>query len=125
MARYKEFRELLHSGDVLRIDHDDDRSLAHGSLAADRRRALVAFVQLTTAQSLTPRPVRIPELIPDQRYHVRLLARDDTVTQWLTKVPPAIVDGLELTGRQLAAHSVRLPVVAPESIELLLVEAVS
>ena len=36
-----------------------------------------------------------------------------------------IESGLELTGRQLAAHGVRLPVVNPESVELLWIEALT
>ena len=37
--------------------------------------------------------------------------------------PVAVQNGIELTGRQLAAHGVRLPVVAPESVALLWIEA--
>ena len=36
----------------------------------------------------------------------------------------AVEAGLVLTGRQLAAHGVRLPVVNPESVALLWIEAV-
>ena len=34
---------------------------------------LIAYVQLTTAQALLPRPVRIPELDPERRYRVALV----------------------------------------------------
>ena len=44
--------------------------------------------------------------------------------RWLTRGPVAVQKGIELTGRQLAAHGVRLPVVAPESVALLWIEAV-
>ena len=121
---YKRHRDLLHGGDVVRIDHDDPHAYVHGVLATDRGSALIAYVQLTTAQALLPRPVRIPELDPDVRYRVELLpAPGRRAGGWLTRGSLPVESGLELTGRQLAAHGVRLPVVNPESVELLWIEA--
>jgi alpha-galactosidase len=122
IALHKEHRALLHGGDVLRVDHDDEHALVHGVLATDRRSALVAYVQLTTAQALAPRPVRIPELLADQRYRVALVAPPGG--GWLAKGASAVTGGLELTGGQLAAHGVRLPPMFPESVALLRIDAV-
>ncbi len=58
VARYKEHRDLLHHGDVVRIDHPDEHAIVHGVLSADRRRGLVAYAQLTTAQALAPAAVQ-------------------------------------------------------------------
>jgi alpha-galactosidase len=122
---YKHHRGLLHGGDVVRIDHDDPHAYVHGVLAPGRRTALIAYVQLTTAQALLPRPVRIPELDPDVRYRVELLPLPGRRNgDWLTRDSLPVEAGLELTGRQLAAHGVRLPAVNPESVELLWIEAV-
>ena len=71
---YKRHRDLLHGGDFVRIDHDDPHAFVHGVLAADRRSGLIAYVQLTTSQAQLPRPVRVPELDPELRYRVELLA---------------------------------------------------
>jgi alpha-galactosidase len=121
---YKRHRDLLHSGDAVRFDHDDPHADVHGVLAADRRRAIVAYVQLTTSQALLPRPVRIAELDPDVMYRVELMALPgQPAPRWLTRDTVAVESGLELTGRQLAAHGVRLPVVNPESVVLLSIEA--
>ncbi len=123
---YKRHRDLLHGGDVVRIDHGDPHAFVHGVLARDRRSALIAYVQLTTAQAQLPRPVRIPELDPDRRYRVELLAAPGRrAGDWLTHGSLPVQDGLELTGRQLAAHGVRLPVVSPEAVELLWIEALT
>jgi alpha-galactosidase len=122
---YKHHRDLLHGGDVVRVDHDDSHAYVHGVIAGDRSRALFAYVQLTSAQPLLPRPVRVPDLDPDQRYHVELVDLPGGPDgRRLTRGETAIEAGLELTGRQLAAHGVRLPVVNPESVELLRIEAV-
>jgi alpha-galactosidase len=121
---YKRHRELLHGGDAVRVDHDDEHAYVHGVLSADRRTAIVAYVQLTTAQALLPRPVRFPELDADVVYRVELVPMPGGPTsRWLTREAVAIESGLELTGRQLAAHGVRLPVVNPESAVLLWIEA--
>jgi alpha-galactosidase len=125
VALYRTHRDLLHNGDVVRIDHDDPHALVHGVLAADRSAGLVAYVQLTTAQHLTPRPVRIPELDADGRYVVRLVTQPGRGGGWLSRERMAVEDGIELTGRQLAAHGVRVPASLPESLHLISVDAVS
>ena len=125
VALYRTHRDLLHNGDVVRIDHDDPHALVHGVLAADRSAGLIAYAQLTTAQHLAPRPVRIPELDADRRYVVRLVKQPGRGGGWLSRERMAVEDGIELTGRQLAAHGVRVPSSLPESLHLISVEAVS
>ena len=122
---YKRHRGLLHGGDFVRIDHDDPHAYVHGVLAADRTSALVAYVQLSSAQALFPRPVRVPELDPERAYRVNLLdVPGEGGGRHLMRGAMAVEAGLVLTGRQLAAHGVRLPVVNPESIALVWIEAV-
>lgn len=118
---YRTNRELLHAGDVVRIDHDDPHALVHGVLAPDRSSALIAYVQLTTSQHLAPYPVRIPELDADLRYDVRLVEQPDQGRRRLSRGRMAIEDGVVLTGRQLAGHGVRVPPALPESIQLIAV----
>jgi alpha-galactosidase len=121
---YKRHRELLHSGDTVRFDHDDPHAHVHGVVASDRRRAIVAYVQLTTSQALLPRPIRIGELHPDVVYRFELMALPGRpLARWLTREAVPVESGLELTGRQLAAHGVRLPVVNPESVVQRSIEA--
>lgn len=120
---YKSRRALLHGGDVLRIDHDDPHALVHGVLATDRAAALIAYVQLSTAQQLLPRPVRVPDLDPDTRYDVGLLALPGSGGRSLTRSAMPVERGVVLTGRQLAVHGVRLPAMMPESLVLVTIEA--
>jgi alpha-galactosidase len=126
VALYKRHRELICGGDAVRVDHDDPHAHVHGVLAADRSEALVAYAQLESAQALLPRPVRIPELDPDRRYRVELVrpAGSERPRRWMTHARTAVESGVELSGRQLAAHGVRLPALDPESVELLWIEAV-
>lgn len=124
IALYKQHRSLLHHGDVVRVDDTvtGPHAQAHGVLATDRSEALVAYVQLSTAPSLAPQPLRIPELTADRRYRVTL-STPPSAARWLTREHLPILDGIELSGRQLAAHGVRLPVVPPEAAILLHVVA--
>ena len=118
IAVHKRFRPLLHSGDVVRFD-TEAAYCAHGVYAADRSAGLVSFAQLATAQSLTPPALRLPGLDPDARYRVEHVALPDE--RWGTAVtqPTWLADGIELTGRQLAAHGIRPPVMHPESAVLI------
>jgi alpha-galactosidase len=118
IAVHKRFRPLLHSGDVVRFDTEKPY-VAHGVYAADRSEALVSFAQLATAPSLTPPVLRLPGLDPDQRYRVEHVALPDERWGMSATQPAWLVDGIVLTGRQLAAHGLRPPVMHPESAILI------
>ena len=110
VAVHRRFRALLHSGDVVRFDpvlHDDEASGAgHGVYATDRSEALVAYAQLRSGMSLLPPVLRLPGLLPERSYRV------EEVSLGGGRRP---LEPQELTGRQLAAHGLQLPPLAPES----------
>jgi alpha-galactosidase len=114
---HKRFRPLLHSGDVVRFD-TEPAYCAHGVYAADRSEALVSFAQLATAPSLTPPALRLPGLDPDGRYRIEHVALPDERWGLALTQPNWLTDGVELTGRQLAGHGIRPPVLHPESAVL-------
>jgi alpha-galactosidase len=111
---HKRFRQLLHSGDVVRFD-TEPAYCAHGVYAADRSEALVSFAQLTTAPSLTPPPLRLPGLDAGARYRIEHVALPDERWGMALTQPAWLTDGVESTGAQLAAHGIRPPVMHPES----------
>jgi alpha-galactosidase len=117
IALHRRFRPLLHSGDVVRFDTETPYC-AHGVYASDRSEALVSFAQLTTAPSLTPPALRLPGLDPDRHYRVEHVALPGE--RWGTAVgqPAWLTTGVTLTGRQLASHGIRPPVMHPESAVL-------
>ncbi len=118
IAIHKRFRPLLHSGDVVRFD-TEEAYCAHGVYAADRSEAVVSFAQMATAASLTPPPLRLPGLDPDRRYQVRHVALPGERWGMAMSQPAWLADGTELTGRQLAVHGIRPPVMHPESAVLI------
>jgi len=118
IAVHKRFRPLLHTGDVVRFD-TEPTYCAHGVYSADRSEGLVSFAQLATAASLTPPALRLPGLDPNGRYRIEHVALPDERWGTAPTQPTWLTEGIELTGRQLAAHGIRPPVMLPESAVLL------
>ena len=123
IAVHKRFRPLLHTGDTVRFD-TEPAYCAHGVYAADRSEALVSFAQLATSASLTPPALRLPGLDPDVRYRIEHVALPGERWGMALSQPTWLTDGTELTGRQLAAHGIRPPVMHPESAVLVHLAAV-
>jgi alpha-galactosidase len=112
---HKQFRPLLHQGDVVRFDHPGEAALAHGVYAPDRSEALVCFVQLRTAGSLIPAPLRLPGLEPAGRYDVRHIPLPGERFGPGRTQPAWLAEGMQLSGAELGALGVQLPVLHPES----------
>ena len=118
IAVHKRFRALLHTGDVVRFD-TAPTYCAHGVYAADRSEGLVSFAQLATAASLTPPLLWLPGLDSDSRYRVEHVGLPDERWGMALAQPTWLNEGIELSGRQLAVHGIRPPVMHPESAVLL------
>ena len=114
IALHKQHRALLHSGDAVRFDLDDDTAMAHGVYATDRHSALLAYVQLQTSPWLVVPRWRIPWLKPERNYTVtwvplgRTAGIGHTQPQWMTTP-------LTCTGRELSIIGLQPPSLWPES----------
>jgi alpha-galactosidase len=125
VARYKTYRSMLQSGRTVRIDLGDDTALAHGVIAADQRSALIAYVQLDESDSVRGVELRIPGLIPEQRYEVRwegpFSPKAPSRAQRLDRAGPT--GGVAVTGAVLAEIGLFMPRRRPETIQLIHLEA--
>jgi alpha-galactosidase len=123
VALYKEVRELLHTGTVMRAPQHDPASAVHGVVAPDRSDALFALVQLMSPETSVPGAVRLPGLDPDRRYRVRSQPPGDTpAVRGL--VPPAwLAEGVTLPGAVLEHVGLRAPALFPEQLLLIRVQA--
>jgi alpha-galactosidase len=105
IALYKEHRELLHSGQVMRIESGEDAVWMHGVVAADRSRAVLAYVQLDEMVH-DPPPLRVPNLDPQRRYTARSVQPPgaESTNDILEGAPsaPWRGAGMTLTGATLA-----------------------
>jgi alpha-galactosidase len=122
---YKEQRELIHSGRMVRMDHPDPAAQVTGVVAADGARALFSWVTLATSAGEVPVPVRFGGLEPDRVYRVALALPPgpDALTQshgvdWLT-------NGAEVSGAVLGAVGLPMPILNPEQGLLFTLEAIA
>lgn len=68
---HKQWREVLHEGRVVRVDHPDPTALVHG-VVTDAR-GVFAYVQLDTSAWARPAAIRCPGLAPDTWYEPAIL----------------------------------------------------
>jgi alpha-galactosidase len=121
---YKRLRDLLHSGDVVRVDHDDPAVRVHGVVATDRSRAVMAYVQAGTSPTTIPMPFHFSGLDPNRRYRIEVI--DDLGSVYHAgRVKPRWMSGQPVaTGEQLMRSGLQPPVLHPESVLLLELTAI-
>jgi alpha-galactosidase len=117
---YKELRPLLHTGELITVDHPDPSVTAYGVVSGDRRHAVFTVAQLTMSRYEAPVPVVFPGLDPDRLYRVEFRApggppalRQRRPPVW-TGSDPAILHGSVL--RQVGLS---MPVLEPEQALLI------
>jgi alpha-galactosidase len=111
---YKRLRPLLHTGQVVRVDHPDPAAWVHGVVSADRSHALFALVQLATSTAETSCPLRFAGLDPEAHYALTVepgvSASRDTWPRWAATGGPPVLSGRALTEVGVAApHLVNRP----------------
>lgn len=117
---YRERRDTLLTGDIVRRDLGDGAFWLHGVLAADRSRALYQVVGRSLSLISSQGMMRLPGLETGRAYRVRPV---------LIGAPPAALPGwaLEdtvLDGGVLAASGVHAPVLQPDQVLVIEVEQV-
>ena len=70
VSLYKQERELVHTGTVVRCDYPDEAYWAHGVVSPDRSRALFAFVAMDSGVAAQPGRMRLPGLDPRRGYRI-------------------------------------------------------
>jgi alpha-galactosidase len=119
VAFFRDERDLLLGGDIVRLDGYDDRILVHGVVAPDRSRALFA---MAITDSITPDPaarLRLRDLDPEARYRIRPVL--------VGPEPPGLIaprwwgadrSGRILTGAALEQAGVACPRTHPDQVVL-------
>ncbi|MEY2401140.1 MAG: alpha-galactosidase, partial [Ilumatobacteraceae bacterium] len=120
---HKQLRPLLHHGDVVRLDHPDPNVMVHGVVAVDRSEGVFACTRLRSGPSLHTAPIRLLHLDPRQTYDVANLPVGHGTWGTARRQPAWLVDGLQMTGRQLASVGFSAPVLLPETSMLVHVTA--
>ncbi len=120
VALYREVRGLMHSGDVVRVDHPDPGAWVHGVVARDRREALFWYVRLATSADAGPGRILLPGLDPDLEYAVSV--RRDAGVAVGARARDADVwvrGGTHARGAVLARIGIVAPLIGPGQAVLL------
>jgi alpha-galactosidase len=120
---YQQNRDLLHSGNMVRVDRVDDTSFVHGVVSQDQRNAIFAYVTLGTQGGSRPAGIRFAGLNEHSQYRVRAAFpagepkfQQRANVQWL--------DGVELSGSALMHMGLRAPILFPDNAFLIEIEAI-
>ena len=122
VGAYRELRDLLHHGAVVRADLPNPALQLDGVVAHDGSDALFRLSALDQSLTLPLGRVGLPGLDPDRRYRVRLQAPGDAVAR-VTRGAVSWLDGVELTGRALKLVGVQAPILRPDESVLIRVTA--
>jgi alpha-galactosidase len=124
IALFKEQRELLLGGDLVRMDTAGGDLLVHGVVAPDRSRAIVALVALDSLCPDPPARMRLRGLDPARRYRLRPL-RVSASPAGLRPPPWWGTDGSGevLSGAALEHAGVACPRMHPDQVVLYRVDA--
>ncbi|MCE4027169.1 alpha-galactosidase [Microbacterium sp. Au-Mic1] len=121
---HKTYRELLHSGEVVRGEGPDGAHLLHGVVSPSKDQAIFQYVALQPSTTDTPSPVGLPALQSDAVYRIRMLLSD--ARDRPEQAPPSwMLDGIEASGRFLREVGLHMPLLHPQSAVTFSAELVS
>ena len=114
---YKEKRQLLHSGKVVRVDHADPAAFIYGVVAQDQSEAIFAYMQHAMSRSTFPAMAIFPGLDENKLYKVTILNDVGAPERMQVMDPPWVQakGGILLSGAELASVGLRPPILSPEN----------
>jgi len=122
VSYYKAKRDLVHSGQMVRVETANDSSLVHGVVSQDGTAALFAYATTAGQGPSRPNALRLEGLNPTTSYRVKaVFPVGKPVFQERTS--PAWLDGVTMTGTALSQIGLRPPILFPENALLIEIEA--
>jgi alpha-galactosidase len=115
---YKNNRDLLHSGKMVRVDYPQSHAYLHGVRAHDGSRAIFAYVQLTPTVSIHPSSLKFPGFDQTANYKIKAVFPAGKPRYMLIS-PPEWMDGITISGSALATIGVTAPILAPANAFLI------
>lgn len=124
---HKKWRDVIHTGTVVYADLGVANTDVRGVVAHDKKRAIFTLTQTNTAETYPPGTFHLPGLDQDTKYSVRALldlslSKSGSVGQsplrWATETGPLV-----LTGKTLGTVGLQIPVLEPERLVVIEVEA--
>lgn len=123
IALYKQWRGLLHAGDLYRLAHPDPAVTA--MMVTHAGKALALAAQTAFSPVFDAAPLRLAGLEPEARYRVRLLEPWPPRARHYLANPDAWRAGLTLSGAALMTQGLALPLTHPETAWAIALEAIA
>ncbi|MCZ8370147.1 MAG: alpha-galactosidase [Porphyrobacter sp.] len=123
IALYKQWRGVLHAGDLHHLAHPDPNIMGMMVTHGDKALALVA--QTAFSPVFDAAPVRLAGLEPEALYRVTLPAPWPPRARHYLANPDAWREGLILSGAALMGHGLALPLTHPETAWLIALEKIA
>jgi alpha-galactosidase len=123
IALYKDWRGVLHSGALWRLDHPD--AGVTGMMVIHDDKALALAAQTGFSPVFDAAPVRLVGLEPQARYRVTLPEPWPPRAKHYLANPDAWRDGLTLSGAALMTQGLALPLTHPETAWLIALEKIA
>ena len=120
---YKANRDLIHYGDMVRVDRADSTSYVHGVVAKDKSRAIFAYAALGTQRASRPNGIRFAGLDPKQTYRAKAVFPAGE-PRYLQRAQVGWLDGVTLPGAALCSMGLRAPILFPDNALLIEIEAI-
>ena len=116
---HKRLRPLLHSGDVVRLDHPDPTIVAHGVVSGDRSEAVFSLAQLRMSSHSAPARMVLAGLDPARTYRLERLQGPGEVLGLTWEQPAWIDHPVQVSGQALMSVGLQPPLLLPESALLI------
>lgn len=120
---YKQNRDLIHSGRIVRSTLQNEDSYLHGIVSQDKSRAIFSYVVLTSLRESKPSAMLFAGLDPERLYEVKIVTPAGE-PKYLQKSGPDWIHGVSISGAALRSIGLYPPILPPESAIILEISAV-
>ncbi|MCX8711044.1 alpha-galactosidase [Gilliamella sp. B3464] len=127
---HKQLRSLLHSGNFIRLDVDDNQAMqSYGVVSQDQTEAAFIIAQLILPTYALSGNLRLAGLLPDKDYHIEILDMPNNIDpkvngHVMKALPNWMVKSTTLSGDWLMNIGLPLPVLDPATAMLIKITSV-
>jgi len=119
---YKQNRDLIHSGRIVRSSLEQHNYFLHGVVSQDKSRAIFSYAVLRSLPESRPSALRFAGLDSDRIYEVKIVTPAGE-PHYVQKTGPEWASGVSTSGAALGAIGLRPPILAPENAILIEIAA--
>ena len=110
---YKENRNVLHTGKLVRSDEVQGRAQLYGTVAQDKSQAIFSYMQLQTVDNFQPTVAKFPGLDENSDYRLEVVTALSS-KEFEQRRAPSWWPSVQLRADALAEMGVEMPILRPE-----------